>query len=565
MQRQAVSGGAHKQRQVDDDAGAPPETRPHKSTNPAKRRKAPKKVAPADKMDVLGGMSLTPSGAGAVSPFVRVTLELLGGKYTFVLVPSGQSHTTPTSLGLYSRSEMTIMRSDGGELGGLGSALPPNTGVVARVRFGRSTTLPGGGKVELRIDSLPRPPHFGARWMSRVAQRGWHRAGAPGFLPPEAVEAARQNRWEDGRPAARVSEAVLRDGACRRDVRLGLQFGPGLFLAADTVRRGDEKRASQEDCLDIKLSKNSRCVPKHGIVLDRGRRRRRIGRRGVHPWHGPPPGYPLYTLLVYTATSLGRRFFPSLTPAFVINAMSSVFSSFSCGLVAAVIFKLTGDKEFQCEATTKMRFAVALSVSLACAFSPLVWTYSVTAEVFALHGLFVSAIMFAAVLFEERPDSVATVSLGAWLSGLALTNQHTSVLLVIPVACWVVLRTSLWRKPRAFAVTVTAFLVGMGPYVSLPLLSIRKHHPGSWGDVQTMQGLLHHFLRRDYGTLQLFSGDDSKSEGAATRTLSWGRDFAAAQLGIGPSLLLAAACTALCFGTRLRAAKHIKRNPHCRK
>lgn len=278
-----------------------------------------------------------------------------------------------------------------------------------------------------------------------------------------------------------------------------------------------------------------------------------------------PPGYPLYTLLVYTATSLGRRFFPSLTPAFVINAMSSVFSSFSCGLVAAVIFKLTGDKEFQCEATTKMRFAVALSVSLACAFSPLVWTYSVTAEVFALHGLFVSAIMFAAVLFEERPDSVATVSLGAWLSGLALTNQHTSVLLVIPVACWVVLRTSLWRKPRAFAVTVTAFLVGMGPYVSLPLLSIRKHHPGSWGDVQTMQGLLHHFLRRDYGTLQLFSGDDSKSEGAATRTLSWGRDFAAAQLGIGPSLLLAAACTALCFGTRLRAAKHIKRNPHCRK
>ncbi|EJK73927.1 hypothetical protein THAOC_04423, partial [Thalassiosira oceanica] len=141
----------------------PPETRPdlassaHKSTNPAKRRKAPKKVAPANKMDVLGGMSLPPSGAGAVSPVVRVTLELLGGNYTFVLVPSGQSHTTPTSLGLYSRSEMTIMRSDGGELSGLGSALPPNTGVVARVRFGRSTTSPGGGKVELRIDSLGLP------------------------------------------------------------------------------------------------------------------------------------------------------------------------------------------------------------------------------------------------------------------------------------------------------------------------------------------------------------------------------------------------------------------------
>ena len=276
-----------------------------------------------------------------------------------------------------------------------------------------------------------------------------------------------------------------------------------------------------------------------------------------------PPGYPLYTLLVYTATSLVRWFAPALTPAFVVNAMSAVFGSLSCGFVAAVIFKLTGDEGGPSACTTKMRFAVALSVSLTCAFSPLVWTYNITAEVFGLHGLFVTAILFALVKFQERPDSVATVLFGSWLSGLALTNQHTSVLLVIPVACWVILRTSLWRKPMAFAVTVAAFLVGLGPYASLPLLSVRNHHPGSWGDVQSLSGLLHHFLRRDYGTLQLFSGDDSLSEGMATRTLSWGRDFAGAQLGTGPFLLLAA-CTVLSFGMRQRAAGNIKRNSYRR-
>ena len=162
----------------------------NKSTISTKWRKAPKKVmsfpaAPASsakstmtrklpetRLNEKSGLSDLASiankrrKASCVIPAARVTLELLGGKcsgsaiqatHTFELVPSDHIHVTQTSLGLYDRTKMTIVRSNGGELGGFGSALPPNTGAVARVWFGTSTTLPSRGEVELRNDSLGLP------------------------------------------------------------------------------------------------------------------------------------------------------------------------------------------------------------------------------------------------------------------------------------------------------------------------------------------------------------------------------------------------------------------------
>jgi len=52
-----------------------------------------------------------------------------------------------------------------------------------------------------------------------------------------------------------------------------------------------------------------------------------------------------------------------------------------------------------------------------------------------------------------------------------------------------------------------AFLAGFSLYAYMPLAQTRKPEDGSWGDVTTFAGFVHHFLRRDYGTLQLFSGE----------------------------------------------------------
>eukprot|EP01034_Spumella_vulgaris_P030930 gene30930-38226_t len=77
------------------------------------------------------------------------------------------------------------------------------------------------------------------------------------------------------------------------------------------------------------------------------------------------------------------------------------------------------------------------------------------------------------------------------------------------------------------------------PYLYLPLSAVFNPRPGSWGHVSTIEGLLHHVLRRDYGTFQLFSGATGRNaEGFWTRCEAYVRDFSEEQ-GLGVAHVLA--------------------------
>ena len=216
--------------------------------------------------------------------------------------------------------------------------------------------------------------------------------------------------------------------------------------------------------------------------------------------------------------------------------------------------------------------------------SPLAWQYSTTAEVFALHNLFVSLIIYTCVKFAIE-KSLWYFLQGAFVCGLALTNQHTSILLSVPMILWVIYSTQMynykkWTKtvhvhtsirPVVLAVRSGFRILGLrlGPrkkdedanektsvsvpvptpvstpfqcnimllaaaaflssilvlYGTLPLFATLYPHAGSWGDVNSIIGFIHHFRRKDYGTLQLFSGDDEGSEGMWMRIYLWVRDF----------------------------------------
>ncbi len=68
----------------------------------------------------------------------------------------------------------------------------------------------------------------------------------------------------------------------------------------------------------------------------------------------------------------------------------------------------------------------------------------------------------------------------------------------------------------------------------------RNSSPACW-----IAGLIHHILRRDYGTMQLYSGNDASSEGMITRTFSWAEDFISHQL-CGSSLVFLSALGLIC-------------------
>ena len=110
-------------------------------------------------------------------------------------------------------------------------------------------------------------------------------------------------------------------------------------------------------------------------------------------------------------------------------------------------------------------------------------------------------------------------ALTALVSGLALCNQHTSVIYVAvsaPTVVW-------WGRRRLIApwpllVLTIAALLGLSAYLYLPLAA--WHQPlDSWGDQRSLRGFLTHFLREEYGTFQLASdlGEEQDMEKIVNR------------------------------------------------
>jgi len=198
-----------------------------------------------------------------------------------------------------------------------------------------------------------------------------------------------------------------------------------------------------------------------------------------------PPGYPAYALL-------GQLFarFPFGTLAWRLNLMSAVCDAGA----AASLFLAT-------RVSTRSRGA-ALAAAALFAFSPGVWRYAITAEVFALNNLLVAALLLLALLAVERRDR-RYAFWGALVFGLGLSNHHTILFTATPLALWV-----LWRgraellRPGVLLGLVTLLLLGLLPYLYLPIAT-RHHAVVTWGAADTWPGFLTHVLRREYGTFQL--------------------------------------------------------------
>ena len=104
---------------------------------------------------------------------------------------------------------------------------------------------------------------------------------------------------------------------------------------------------------------------------------------------------------------------------------------------------------------------------------------------------------------------------------MALSNQHTAILLETPIVLWVVYKSDLLHHKELLLKTSLCFLTGLVPYCTVPIFASFYPHQGSWGDVTSLRGFIHHLLRRDYGTFQLYSGDSSEAESMLERSLHW--------------------------------------------
>ena len=208
-----------------------------------------------------------------------------------------------------------------------------------------------------------------------------------------------------------------------------------------------------------------------------------------------PPGYPLYTLLGKIFTWL-----PAGTVAWRVNLLTAVLGALAATVLARATWKATRN-------VSAGIFAGGLF-----AFSPLVWRYSIQAEVFALNNLFVAILVLLLVSYEtDRKES--TLGWFFFAFGLGLTNHHTLLFVGVPFTIWM-----LYRAPRAaLAWPRILRLPGLGAAGLLPYLylfvSPADHPSTTWGATSSLSGFIEHFLRKQYGTLQLGTMEQSGSLG----------------------------------------------------
>jgi hypothetical protein len=233
-----------------------------------------------------------------------------------------------------------------------------------------------------------------------------------------------------------------------------------------------------------------------------------------------PPGYPLFTLLSKLSTLI-----PVGSVAWRVNLLTAVLGAIAAAILTRATWKLTRS------------FGAGLFAGGLFAFSPLVWSYAIQAEVFSLNNLVVAILILLLVSFEVERNETILRWFCFWL-GLGLANHHTLLFCGAPIGLWMLYRAprvSL-RWPRVLALPGCGVL-GLTPYLYL-FVSPADHPATTWGDTSTLSGFFAHLLRKQYGTFQLGTMEEGGS--LVERLLAWLAQLPIELLWVGPLLALLA-------------------------
>jgi lipoprotein signal peptidase len=205
-----------------------------------------------------------------------------------------------------------------------------------------------------------------------------------------------------------------------------------------------------------------------------------------------PPGYPVYAVIARLFGLL------PINPPFLRISLASAL----CGAAAVFVVQRVGWR------LTRNPWA-AFGAAMAFALAPLHWRLSGIPEVFSLHALLVALAMLFTIRLvtaakEERPREAIALGL---IAGLGLANHLTMVLaapLFLGSLVHVFKNDGRQAGLRVLGLMTAATLVGLLPYFLLvPWAHADAEKALIWGKTGTLRGLIHHVLRREYGTFSL--------------------------------------------------------------
>ena len=210
-----------------------------------------------------------------------------------------------------------------------------------------------------------------------------------------------------------------------------------------------------------------------------------------------PPGFPTYVLFA----GFIQHVLPG-APAHLSALASAVSEAGACGLLTLLLLRL-GVRPF---------FAVLAAASFG--LLPETWHLATQQEVFPLLHLAMMGILVAAWGLLAAPGPWRTAVLGL-LCGLG-AGVHPTILWTTPVVLVALIRSGVWRRPRAssvgrqpggvsigIALGLAGLLLGSATQLYLPWARDFGGLP-AWRSAS----IVDHILRRDYGTAELGLAND---------------------------------------------------------
>jgi len=252
------------------------------------------------------------------------------------------------------------------------------------------------------------------------------------------------------------------------------------------------------------------------------------GELGADAWTlgvAHPTGYPLFTLLGW----LCAHFPISAEPIVRLNMMAAFFSSLGV-LIFFHVVRFVIRRFFKVTTGTFEGLSIAASAgaSLLLAFSETYWSQGVAVEVYSLHVLLMSIVLFSFLRANlgrvggepTREDTLLRSSTGWWLLfafslGLSFTNHMTTILLA-PGFLYLYFVQQGWNRNSWMRIGRMAlpFLLGLSVYLYLPVRAARAPLL-NWGNPVTLERFLWHISGKQF-RVWIFSSTE-----AAGRQLSY--------------------------------------------
>jgi hypothetical protein len=194
-----------------------------------------------------------------------------------------------------------------------------------------------------------------------------------------------------------------------------------------------------------------------------------------------PSGYPLWTMLC----GVFVRAVPVGSVAWRANLFSAACGSLAVGILAVAL------------QTAGLARLAALSAVLCVAFGAVFWSQSVITEVYTLHALLFSILLWLLVSWLKHRDARA-IPAAAFVAGLGMSNHHLFALSTLGVMATMLLsdRRQLLR-PRTVLIAIVSFLLGLLPYVYLAI-SASRSPAMNWGNPSTYAAFWEHVGRGQY-------------------------------------------------------------------